>query len=108
MGRRFFGGLLALSLNCLACNTSFPEPQTLTQKAQRIIHGIPDPGHPAVGWLVGQQDGMTEAYCTATLVGSHTILTAARPKGSFIGVINADRPRGPWETRSPACAAGRR
>jgi len=49
------------------------DPAELSQLEAAIVNGTFDPGHPAVGVLASQGEGI----CTGTLVGTHTVLTAA-------------------------------
>jgi hypothetical protein len=44
--------------------------EELERRQLPILNGVPDTGHPAVGML-------GNIFCTATLVGSHTVLSAA-------------------------------
>ena len=60
---------LALCLVLVACGNSEDHHQTL---APTILNGSPDPGHPAVGTVKGGPNN-----CTATLLGSKTVLLAA-------------------------------
>ena len=60
---------LALCLVLVACGNSEDHHETL---AAAILNGSPDPGHPAVGTVKGGPNN-----CTATLVGSKTVLLAA-------------------------------
>lgn len=61
-------GLLLLLTLLGAC-----APPSLGTRRAPIINGVPDPLHPAVGLLTAAG----EPSCTATLVGSRTLLTAA-------------------------------
>jgi V8-like Glu-specific endopeptidase len=47
--------------------------EELESLSSPIVNGTPDPGHPAVGMLTSDGYGI----CTATLIGRHTLLTAA-------------------------------
>jgi len=67
--------LLALAVVLAGCGYDPSElgPEELGALARPIVNGATDSGHPTVGMLT------TEGYgiCTATLVGSRTVLTAA-------------------------------
>jgi hypothetical protein len=63
MRTRLLAFLLALLAGC-------GEGLEVEQRAMPILNGVPDAGHPAVGML-------GNIFCTATLVGSRTVLTAA-------------------------------
>ena len=64
---RFFPFILIMAL--AACGN--PDDPTRTLAAP-LLNGKPDPGHPAVGTVTGGSDN-----CTATLIGSKTVLLAA-------------------------------
>lgn len=70
------------TLACLALTACGPEP-TVEQTAQPITNGTTHTGHPAVGKLIFALTGGTaqDGACTATLVGSKTVLTAAHCLG---------------------------
>jgi len=64
--------LMALSWGCGYDLTELA-PEELAALGSPIVNGQMDPGHPAVGMLTSQGSGV----CTATLVGTRTVLTAA-------------------------------
>ena len=63
--------VITTSLMVGACGGTEPAPSAGRQQA--IVNGLPDVAHPAVGDL----SHSLGARCSATLVGSHTVLTAA-------------------------------
>jgi secreted trypsin-like serine protease len=70
----------SFALPCAACGDR--EPASATQR--RIVNGQPTTTHPSVGMLKIGGDG----YCTATLVGERTLVSAGhcvveQPKDSF-------------------------
>ena len=62
----------AVSMVVLWAGCSY-DPAELSQLEAAIVNGTFDSGHPAVGVLTSQGQGI----CTATLVGTRTVLTAA-------------------------------
>jgi secreted trypsin-like serine protease len=70
------------TIACLALTACGPEP-TVEQTAQQITNGTTHTGHPAVGKLIFALTGGTaqDGACTATLVGSKTVLAAAHCLG---------------------------
>ncbi len=72
---------LFLSICCLlfiACGDNTFKENELNFRAQSIIDGVEDPGHPEVGLLlIGAQGGVARTICTATVIGTSTLLTAA-------------------------------
>jgi len=73
-----------LPLVALGCSYDPAElsPDELRTLESSIVNGKADPGHPAVGMLTTQGYGI----CTATLVGTHTVVTASHC------VVNEDHP----------------
>jgi V8-like Glu-specific endopeptidase len=65
-----FLGTLATITILLGCSCEPVEPSRLEAA---IVNGTVDPGHPAVG----VQTVQGELWCTATLIGTRTVLTAA-------------------------------
>jgi hypothetical protein len=69
------GAIILLSVS--GCTPSLERnPVPVAQKKGFIINGQEDLAHLAVGLLTSDQDGQ-KFHCTATLIGSRTILTAA-------------------------------
>jgi V8-like Glu-specific endopeptidase len=66
-------GLVLLAFSGCSYDPAELAPDELETLAQPIVNGVKDPGHPAVGMLTVKGSG----NCTATLVGTHTVLTAA-------------------------------
>ncbi len=65
--------LLALLLLALALLLAACDGESIGALRQSIVNGQPYSGHPSVGkLLIGSQGG----YCTATLIGKKTVLTA--------------------------------
>lgn len=66
--------VLAVTVSILAAGCTYPEDlAVLSEQTHAIINGAQDPHHPEVGLLYLQG----QPACTATLIGSHTVLTAA-------------------------------
>lgn len=67
----------AVAVGCDA-KDRLPDPGPLSPAARAITDGVEDSGHPYVGLLlVDAAAGVAQAICTATVVGRHTLLTAA-------------------------------
>jgi MYXO-CTERM domain-containing protein len=72
MRRRLQTSLIILLAGC-SYDPAALDPDELAQLESPILNGSVDNGHPAVGLLTTQGWG----FCTATLVGTRTVLTAA-------------------------------
>jgi hypothetical protein len=72
-------GLLIVLLlaPAVARGASDPGPSAPWSPAPRIVNGVPTHGDPSVGVLLIDAPSGVAAYCTATLIGCRTVLTAA-------------------------------
>ncbi|MBW2736223.1 MAG: trypsin-like serine protease [Deltaproteobacteria bacterium] len=65
--------MLSVASLLAACGPSLePAPEAVGNTQQPIVNGTIDTGHPAVGLMVSPS-----SYCSGTLVGRRTVLTAA-------------------------------
>ncbi|MCA9668643.1 MAG: trypsin-like serine protease [Myxococcales bacterium] len=64
--------LVIIALPCVAACGGETPSAPLHRRAQPLVNGSADPGHPAVGQLLSPAGS-----CTATLVGTRTVITAA-------------------------------
>ena len=68
-------GLCVLLASC-GSGLDLVDGDELSSRPSPIVNGSPDPGHPAVG-LLKASSGYGTGICTATLIGTKTVLTAA-------------------------------
>ncbi len=94
-------GLPGLIVACVPQDRPLSEPEKLVSLEQTVIGGKPDNSHPAVGAMVTKS--AKSSYCTATLIGSRLVLTAAhcasRRTPSSIQ-FRIDRPNGSGITKT--------
>lgn len=76
--RHPIGSLCFLVLTLGACAAELDPGNSLANSTTALTDGESHDGHPAVGLLEVKQEGSSKVeYCTATLVGRLTVLTAA-------------------------------
>ncbi len=71
-----FCALFLLGGSLCGATAPAPLPPGPVPLEARIANGLPTPQFPSVGWLLLATDFGT-GYCTGTLIGCHTFLTAA-------------------------------